>query len=296
MKIIEAREKYLAAYKEKKTGKSAYWVQVTTTREFLEFMKMRQVQDLEQLTTARVEDYRKRLLERVVPMTGKPLAPKTAGARLVIVRTFLEHATGQGWIPSNPARWIIGGLSLWGGGGQGLTVEEMAQVLSKPDVDQYDGLRDRAILEVIYAAGVRAPEVAALEVEDVDLAAGRLRVKSSDDGKERLAPLTESAREFLGRYLKEVRPEWAQLPGEGPTAERRGTALFIEPMRGNPLNTGTVQKIVAAAVRQVKPKAAMPCRVIRDACIARLQAEGVALEAIHTLIGEAKAGETAEEG
>jgi hypothetical protein len=67
-------------------------------------------------------------------------------------------------------------------------------------------------------------------------------------------------------------------------------------MRGNPLNTGTVQKIVAAAVRQVKPKAAMPCRVIRDACIARLQAEGVALEAIHTLIGEAKAGETAEEG
>ena len=283
MKIIEAREKYLAAYKEKKTGKSAYWVQVTTTREFLEFMKMRQVQDLEQLTTARVEDYRKRLLERVVPMTGKPLAPKTAGARLVIVRTFLEHATGQGWIPSNPARWITGGMSQRTAT-HFLTVEEVGQVLSKPNVEEFDGLRDRAILEVMYGAGLRGAEVAALEMDDVDVEAGRLHVRPSVDGKERTAPLTDPAREFLARYLKEVRPAWAQLPGEGQ-GERRGTALFIEPMRGNPLHKGGVEKIVAAAVRQVKPGISMPCRVIRDACIARLQAEGATLEAIHALLG-----------
>ena len=94
--------------------------------------------------------------------------------------------------------------------------------------------------------------------------------------------------------MKEVRPEWAQLPGEGPTAERRGTALFIEPMRGNPLNTGTVQKIVAAAVRQVNPKAAMPCRVIRDACIARLRAEGATMEAISAQFGDPEAADGLE--
>ncbi len=234
-------------------------------------------------------------MERVVPMTGKPLSPKTAGARLVIVRSFLEHVVERGWLKENPAKWILGGLSLWGGGTHALTAEEMEKVLNTPDVDQYDGLRDRAILEVIYAAGVRAPEVASLELEDVDLEAGRLRVRSSVDGKVRTAPLTESARAFLGRYLKEVRPEWAQLPGEGPAAERRGTALFIEPMRGNPLNMGTVQKIVAAVVRQVKPRAAMPCRVIRAACIARLRAEGATLEAIHTQLGEVEAAENGGE-
>jgi integrase/recombinase XerD len=291
MKIIEAREKYLAAYREKKTGDSSVWQQVSVTREFLELMKTRQAVEVEQLTPGLVEEYRRRLLERVVPMTGKPLSPKTAGARLVIVRNFLDHVVDRGWLKENPAKWILGGLSLWAGGGQSLTAAEMEKVLNKPDVKEYDGLRDRAILEVIYAAGVRAPEVAALELEDVDLEAGRLRVKSSEDGKVRAAPLTESAREFLGRYLKEVRPAWAQLPGEGPTAERRGTAFFIEPMRGNPLNTGTIQKIVAAAVRQVNPKVSMPCRVIRAACIARLRAEGATLEAIHTQLGEVEAEE-----
>jgi integrase/recombinase XerD len=286
MKISEAREKFLAAYREKKTGMSAYKCQVTTTREFLEFMKTRQVTELEQLTPGGVEEYRKRLLERVVPMTGKPIAPKTAGSRLVIVRNFLEHATANGWMPKNPATWITGGMSQKTGA-HFLTAEELRQVLSKPDLQEFDGLRDRAILEVIYAAGVRSGEVAALELEDVALEAGRLRSRSFIDGKERESSLTASAREFLGRYLKEVRPAWAQLPGEGQ-GERRGTALFIEPMRGNPLNKSTVEKIVADYVRQVKPGISTPCRVIRDACVARLQAEGATMEAINDLVGGLK--------
>lgn len=286
MKISEAREQYLADYREKKTGKAAIHHHVTITREFLEFMKTRQAQELEQITPALVEEYRKRLMERVVPMTGKKFSPKTVGSRLVVVRTFLDFVAERGLLAENPGRWIMGGVSHHTGG-QVLTAAEMEQVLSKPDTNTPDGLRDRALLEVMYSTGMRSAEVVALDTADVDLEAGRLRVESFNGGPERLAPLTESAREFLGRYLKEVRPAWAQLPGEGQ-GERRGVALFIEPMRGNHLYKGAMEKIVSAAVHSVKPDICFPCRVIRDACVARLQAEGATMEAIHALLGEPK--------
>lgn len=126
-------------------------------------------------------------------------APSTIARRLASLRSFFRFGQREGWADTNPAKPLRTprkGRSL----PHFLSAEQVARLLESPPSDSAQGLRDRAILETMYSAGLRISELVALSEGDVDFAAGVLRVRGKGR-RERLAPIGSCAIRALQRWL-----------------------------------------------------------------------------------------------
>ena len=150
--------------------------------------------------------------------------PRTVARRLSALRRFYQHLEREGRIQGNPCDRIDAprlGRPLPGV----LTEQEVERLLVAPDVEAALGIRDRAMLEVLYATGLRVSELVGLRSEQVSLLQGVLRVVGKG-GKERLVPLGEPAVDWLERFLERGRAAILgakQSPALFPTA--RGRAM-----------------------------------------------------------------------
>ncbi|MHB8253991.1 MAG: site-specific tyrosine recombinase XerD [Acidiferrobacter sp.] len=150
--------------------------------------------------------------------------PRTGARRLSSLRRFYRYALAQHYIVQDPTEAIEGphlGLNL----PKTLSETEVEQLLGAPAEDSLEGLRDRAMLEVLYATGLRVSELVSLLVSQVDVQSGIVRVVGKG-GRERLVPLGEESLVWLARYFLESRPA---LLGNRVSATlfptRRGTAM-----------------------------------------------------------------------
>ena len=150
--------------------------------------------------------------------------PRTIARRLSAFRRFYQHLEREGRVKDNPCDRIDAprlGRPLPGV----LTEREVEQLLAAPDLESALGIRDRAMLEVLYATGLRVSELVSLHSGQVNLLQGVLRV-AGKGGKERLVPLGEPAVDWLGRFLERGRAAILgakQSPALFPTA--RGRAM-----------------------------------------------------------------------
>ena len=150
--------------------------------------------------------------------------PRTLARRLSALRRFYRYLEREGRIAENPCDRIDAprlGRPLPGT----LTEKEVEKLLAAPDVDTALGIRDRAMLEVLYATGLRVSELVGLRSEQVNLGQGVLRVVGKGD-KERLVPLGELAVGWLDRFFERSRAEILGMkssPALFPTA--RGRAM-----------------------------------------------------------------------
>jgi integrase/recombinase XerD len=136
-------------------------------------------------------------------------------------------------------------------------------------------LRDVAILELLYAGGVRVSELTGLKVEDVSLEEGRVLVRGKGD-KERLIPLGRAAIETVGRYLEQARPQMVR---------GHSNALFLS-TRGEPLTRGWVWSLVKRADAGASP------HMLRHSCASHMVENGADLRTVQTLLGHADIGTT----
>jgi integrase/recombinase XerD len=131
------------------------------------------------------------------------------------------------------------------------TEAEVRQILAVPDLRTPIGIRDRAILELLYSTGLRRQEAINLNLTDVDLENGQVFVCQGKNSKDRVVPLGETAAKFVDAYLKLVRWWFLRDPKE--------TALFIDSQKGNRLHPATLNQIVVRTVRQTRiPKRITP--------------------------------------
>ncbi len=150
--------------------------------------------------------------------------PRTIARRLSALRRFYQHLEREGRVRDNPCDRIDAprlGRPLPGV----LTEQEVERLLAAPDIEAALGIRDRAMLEVLYATGLRVSELVSLRSEQVNLLQGVLRVVGKG-GKERLVPLGEPAVDWLERFLERSRTAILgarQSPALFPTA--RGRAM-----------------------------------------------------------------------
>ena len=130
-------------------------------------------------------------------------------ARLLsCLRQFYQHALREGWVEIDPSSRIDApklGRPL----PKSLTEDEVESLLAAPDLESLEGFRDRTMLELLYATGLRVSELVGLRLEQVGLAQGVLRVVGKGD-KERLVPLGEDAVDWLERFIKGVRHDILQ--------------------------------------------------------------------------------------
>lgn len=161
-----------------------------------------------------------------------------------------------------------------------LSVQEVVALIEAPGPDPL-GIRDRAMLEMLYAAGLRVSELTGLRVADLHLAAAVCRVFGKGR-KERIAPLGEPAVRWLGRYLEEVRPRWVR----GEIAE-----VFVS-RRGGPVTRQAVWYRIRHHARQAGVRGHITPHVLRHSFATHLLEGGADLRVVQEMLGHADIGTT----
>jgi integrase/recombinase XerD len=158
-------------------------------------------------------------------------------------------------------------------------VEEVDRLLAQPDVSTARGLRDRALIELLYATGLRVSELVSLRPADVNLDASYLTCTGKGD-KQRVVPMGDEAADWVRRYLREGRPE---LLGK-----RRSGRLFVNARRGG---TGLTRmgfwKILKSYGRSAKVDAELSPHMLRHSFATHLLERGADLRAIQMMLGHA---------
>ncbi len=144
---------------------------------------------------------------------GQPIAINGQRIALFTLEMFFRWLVRQGVIQSNPAADLelprrTDDLR------EPLTLEEMEAVLALPDIEQPEGLRDRACLELFYATGIRRTELANLHQSDLDRTRGTLHVRLGKGKKDRFVPVGERALAWVEKYEREARPVLLSDPAE----------------------------------------------------------------------------------
>jgi integrase/recombinase XerD len=173
-------------------------------------------------------------------------------ARLVsAVRSFSKFLVLSGFLKKDPSSGLRS-PSTWLALPKFLTVKEVEGLLAAPDEKKPAGLRDRAMIEVLYGAGLRVSELITLKPADVNLDDGFLICRGKG-GKERIVPMGRSACAWVGRYLVEVRPLARPKPDGGLFLSRLGRAFtrqgFWKLLRKHAARAGLASKITPHVLR-----------------------------------------------
>jgi tyrosine recombinase XerC len=241
---------------------SSYRIDLTQLAAYLDERKIRLTQvDNVVLRGFLVELYRKNLT-------------KTSAARkLAAIRSFFKFCVRRRWLDDNPAK-VVATPRLDQPVPGFLSEEEMRKLLEAPQTDDALGLRDRAILEVFYATGIRLSELVGIRLEDLSLEERMIRVKGKGK-KERLVPFGRKAEASLRAYLG-VRHEFPLRLGE--------TSIFLN-YRGTRLSNRSVQRLTAKYLRQAALSRNISPHSLRHSFATHLLARGADLRVIQELLG-----------
>jgi len=158
-----------------------------------------------------------------------------------------------------------------------LTIAEVETLLNQPDLTSPSGLRDRAMLEILYAAGLRVSELCELKPSDLHLE-GAYLICLGKGGKERVVPLGRSAVAFARRYIKEVRPRLDKKSQE---------ALFLS-RRGLPFTRQGVWKLLREYARRARLSAKISPHVLRHSFATHLLERGADLRSVQMMLGHSQ--------
>lgn len=207
--------------------------------------------------------------------------PRSTARLLSTLRQFYRYQVREERLSTDPTA-LIASPKLGQKLPNTLTEAEVDALLTAPDVQSVRGVRDRAMLEVLYACGLRVSELVQLNLEQVNLRMGCLRIHGKGN-KERLVPLGEQAVEWLDRYITGVRPV---MIGSPPTAD-----LFVT-QRGKAMTRQAFWHLIkryALAAGISKP---LSPHTLRHAFATHLVNHGADLRAVQLLLGHSSLSTT----
>lgn len=218
---------------------------------------------------------------------GRPqYAPSSIARALVAVRSFHRFCREEGLVATDPSE-EIGAPRVPQGIPKALTEEEVEALLGAVEGDDPRALRDRAILETLYATGVRISELVGLDRRDLDFDSALLRVLGKGD-KERVVPIGRTARGALEDYLRRGRPAL-----ERPVTRARvtGDPVLLN-ARGGRLTRQGCWKIVTTAGGRVGLTGRLSPHVLRHSCATHMLEHGADIRVVQELLGHASLSTT----
>jgi integrase/recombinase XerD len=208
------------------------------------------------------------------------LGSRTVARHLVTLRNFFRFAQTQDLIPSDPSTNLESPKIRRSLPGY-LRIEEVERLLVQPDPKTPLGLRDSAMLEVLYSTGMRVSELIGLQVADLDTKVGCVRCIGKGD-KQRIVPVGRKALTIVEKYLRDARP---QLLGKGRGPG--GVATLFLNRRGSPLSRVGVWKILSAYGRRAGLRLPLTPHMLRHSFATHLLEGGADLRSVQLMLGHA---------
>jgi len=210
----------------------------------------------------------------------KALARSSIARKIACVRTFFKFLCKQGYLSENPLLELVSPrrekrLPEF------MYPKEINALLTMPDLSTELGIRDQAILELLYSSGLRLSEVVNLKLEDLDLSRGYLRVMGKGS-KERVVPLGGVANRILVRYLKEVRPNLLKKADPNFKSENN---VFLN-YQGTRLSGRSIQRLVVKYLKKLGYlKKKITPHTFRHTFATHLLENGADLRVVQELLG-----------
>ena len=241
--------------------------------QFSQYLRDYQDSDLRRAEPEMVQSYMRWMQGR-----GKSAASITRF--LASVKSFYNYLTANGTVKSNPAKGITANRAERKYP-EILTAKEVEMFLEQPQCVDAKGFRDHAMLELLYATGIRVSELISLDLDDLNLAAGFLRCQSK--GKERIIPLYHTAVKAIGDYVRDVRPQLIADSGE--------TALFVN-MNGERMSRQGFWKIIKHYQETAGIEKDITPHTLRHSFAVHLLENGADLRSIQEMLGHADISST----
>ena len=220
------------------------------------------------------------------------ISAASSARKLSAIRTFVKFLRREDLIEDDPAT-LVASPKVPETIPAHLTVNEMNRLLEMPDSSVPLGRRDRAILELFYASGLRLSELVGLDMEDVNLSGRMVRVLGKGR-KERLVPFNGATADAIRAYFKDRASSQAGSPKpEARSRGRRGarSAMFLN-YRGERLSARSVDRLVRRYVAECGAKFGISPHALRHSFATHLLANGADLRAIQELLGHARLSTT----
>lgn len=211
----------------------------------------------------------------------RPYGARSVARALSAVRSFHRFVLLEGAAERDPARQVAQ-PKLPRALPHPLGVDEVARLLEAPDPGTPAGQRDRAILELLYGSGLRISELVGLDVDDIDLESGSVRVLGKG-GKEREVPIGRQSRSAIRTYLARARPDL--------TSPRSRAALFLN-RRGGRLSRQSCARLLATCVRRAGIERHVTLHTLRHSFATHLLEGGADVRVVQELLGHASVATT----
>jgi integrase/recombinase XerD len=233
------------------------------------FLDGRGLERADQIGPAEVTDY-------LLHLADEGLSARSRARALVAVRGLFRFLAGERYLEADPTETIDApriGRTL----PEVLGLDDVERLLAAPPLEEPRGLRDAAMIETLYATGLRVSELVSLRLDEVNLGAGYVKV-TGKGRKQRLVPLGDAARERIGQYLEQARERFVKSPRE------RG--MFLTG-RGKPMTRVGFWKLLRRYARAAGIRAAISPHKLRHSFATHLLERGADLRAVQAMLGHA---------
>lgn len=242
---------------------------------FLDWLKERGITDPIEVTRPVLERYQRHLFYSR-KKNGEPLSFSSQHARLVPLRVWFRWMTRQNHILHNPASEID--LPRLGRTLPKviLSAQEVEQIMTLCDVEEPIGLRDRALLEVLYSTGMRRLEIVRLKLFDLQLDRGLILVNQGKGSKDRYVPIGARAAAWLEKYMREGRPQLVSEPDD--------FTVFLT-AQGEPFSRDHLTFAVRERIEAAKLGKGGACHLFRHTMATLMHENGADIRHIQAILG-----------
>jgi integrase/recombinase XerD len=265
--IIEEFLTYLSA--EKGLAKNTLESYKRDIEKFVNFLEERQTGTFKEVA-------RKDIVDFMIALKKGGLSAPSISRNLVSVKLLFRFLTRERLIAEDVTS-ALDSPKLWKTLPDTLSEDEVLRILNAPDVKRPEGLRDRAILELLYASGLRVSELVGLKVSDVNLDIGFLRCLGKGS-KERIVPIGSKAVKYVKDYLEKVRPRLRK--------ELITTHLFLTRL-GKGFTRQSIWTIIKEYTEQAGIKKIVTPHTLRHSFATHLLSHGAELRMVQEMLGHA---------
>jgi integrase/recombinase XerD len=270
-RLISRFETYLKT--EKQVSSNTLVSYLCDVNQFSRYISRQETASLTKVKSENVNEYVQWLKK-----SGKSVS--TLSRSVAALKCFYGFLRADGEISGNPAERVSLDKQMRRLP-QILTSKEVELFLEQPDPGDIKGIRDKAMLELLYATGIRVSELIALNASDINLSAGIIRCRSKD--KERFIPMYSVAIRAISDYMEQIRPNIL--------ADQDETALFVN-MNGSRMSRQGFWKIVKAYQQKAGIKKEITPHTLRHSFAAHLLENGADLHSIQEMLGHADISST----